>query len=42
MFVRHGIPETLIYDGGPQFRTFDVQQFAKIWGFIHIITNPYW
>ena len=40
-FARHGIPETVISDNGPQFSSRDFQAFAKEWEFIHKTSSPY-
>ena len=34
-FSRHGIPDQLISDNGPQHSSKQFHQFAKEWGFIH-------
>ena len=39
MFARHGIPERLILDNGPQFITTDLARFADQYGFTHITTS---
>ena len=41
IFARHGIPEELISDGGPQFNSSAFEQFAKSWGFQHEMSDPY-
>ena len=40
-FARHGIPERLISDKGPQFSCCHFQQFAILWQFEHITSSPY-
>lgn len=40
-FARHGIPETVISDNGPQFKSREFQAFAKDWEFSHKTTSPY-
>ena len=40
MFVRHGIPEQLILDNGPQFSSTSFAKFAEDYGFTHILTSP--
>ncbi|KAK0148890.1 hypothetical protein N1851_010688 [Merluccius polli] len=40
-FARHGIPETLISDNGPQFSSREFQAFAKEWEFIHRTSSPH-
>ncbi|CAC5408775.1 unnamed protein product [Mytilus coruscus] len=40
IFARHGIPETFISDGGPQYSSFTFKQFAQSYGFRHIMSSP--
>lgn len=40
IFARHGIPETLISDNGPQFSAEVFQRFAEEYGFEHITSSP--
>ena len=40
IFSENGIPETLISDGGPQFRS-EFKEFAQKWGFEHIQSSPH-
>lgn len=39
IFARHGIPEEVVTDNGPQFRS-EFLAFAKDWGFRHITSSP--
>lgn len=39
-FTRHGIPETLIRDNGPQFSSHEFQAFVKQWEFSHKSSSP--
>ena len=39
-FARHGIPDVLISDGGPQFIAEKFQMFSNSWSFQHKITSP--
>ena len=40
-FSRHGIPEILLSDNGPQFVSTDFAAFCDLYGITHI-TSPYW
>uniref|UniRef100_A0A8C5GKQ1 Integrase catalytic domain-containing protein n=1 Tax=Gouania willdenowi TaxID=441366 RepID=A0A8C5GKQ1_GOUWI len=40
MFARHGIPETLITDNGPQFSCREMEHFAKEYCFEHVTSSP--
>ena len=39
IFERHGIPETVISDNGPQYSSAEFSKFAQEWGFAHITTS---
>lgn len=39
-FARHGIPELLITDNGPQFASAKFQDFARQWDFEHRTSSP--
>ncbi|UYV81622.1 K02A2.6-like [Cordylochernes scorpioides] len=39
--LRHGIPETLITDNGPQFISHEFQKFLKTWKVVQITSSPY-
>ena len=39
-FARHGIPETLISDNGPQFTSAEFAAFAAEWDFRHVTSSP--
>ena len=41
MFARHGLPEQLITDNGPQFTSTDFKQFLKGNQIKHILSAPY-
>ncbi|KAB0797405.1 hypothetical protein PPYR_08399 [Photinus pyralis] len=40
IFSRHGIPNLLYTDGGPQFVSNNFQQFVREWGIIHKTSSP--
>ena len=40
IFARHGIPEKLISDNGPQFSAQEFAHFANEWDFRHITISP--
>ena len=39
-FARHGIPDVLISDGGPQYTSSAFKAFSEKWHFQHVITSP--
>ena len=39
-FARHGIPNTVFSDNGPQYSSHKFAEFAKTWGFIHDTSSP--
>ena len=39
-FARHGIPEVLISDNGPQFSCGEFREFAQRWDFQHVTSSP--
>lgn len=41
-FSRHGIPEILFTDNGPQFTSEEFQNFRQKWGFEHRTSSPYY
>ena len=41
IFARHGIPEVVYSDNGPQFQSFVYSQFASAYQFNHITSSPY-
>jgi hypothetical protein len=40
-FARFGVPDLLISDPGPQYRSKEFADFAKAWGFKHVQSSPY-
>ena len=41
IFARHGIPETVLSDRGPQYRSAEFKTFANAYGFHHVTSSPY-
>jgi transposase InsO family protein len=41
-FARHGIPEILLTDNGPQFISVDFASFCGLYSVTHITSSPYW
>ena len=41
-FARHGIPDTLISDNGPQFASAEFAQFTKEWQIEHRTSSPHY
>ena len=39
--ARYGIPDELVFDQGPQFRSHEFHNFAENYGFRHTLTSPY-
>ena len=42
IFARHGIPETVVSDNGPQYSSLEFSQFSQIYNFQHITSSPYY
>ena len=42
VFSRHGIPETVIIDNGPQYDSKEMKEFASTYGFKHVTSSPYY
>ena len=41
IFARHGIPEIVVSDNGPQFSSEAYAQFAEVYQFQHVTSSPY-
>ena len=41
-FTRHGIPEEVRSDNGPQFSSTCFENFAKEWDFKHVTSSPHY
>ena len=39
-WARHGIPDLLVSDNGPQFSSSTFRTFAAAWGFLHVTSSP--
>ena len=42
VFARHGVPELLVSDNGPQYRSAEFRRFAETWNFQHATSSPYY
>ena len=42
VFSRHGIPDTVVSDNGPQYDSKEMKEFASLYGFNHVTTSPYY
>ena len=42
MYARYGVPDTVITDNGPQFASQEFSSFARVWGFVHTTSSPYY
>ena len=42
IFARHGIPDEVRSDNGPQYHSDEFAQFAKDWGFQHSTSSPWY
>ena len=40
IFARHGIPQTVKSDGGPQYSSFEFRKFAEQYSFEHVTSSP--
>ena len=41
IFSRHGIPETLISDNGPQYASQEFTNIARSYNFCHVMSSPH-
>lgn len=41
IFSRHGIPEKVVSDNGPNYASREFAKFAKEWDFMHTTSSPY-
>ena len=41
VFTRHGIPEIVRSDNGPQYDAAEFAKFAKDWEFKHVTSSPF-
>ena len=41
IFARHGIPETVVSDNGPQYCSEMFKEFAREYGFVHVTSSPH-
>ena len=41
IFAKHGIPDVLRSDNGPQYASAAFQEFTRNWEFQHIISSPH-
>ena len=39
-FSRHGIPQTIVTDNGPQFTNREFAKFTKDWELVHVTSSP--
>ena len=41
-FSRHGIPDTVVSDNGPQFSSQEFYEFSLTWEFNHVTSSPHY
>ena len=42
VFSRHGIPDLLISDNGPQYQSHEMKQYSQAYGFMHVTSSPHY
>ena len=42
IFARHGIPDTVVTDNGPQYSSNEFKIFAESYKFFHVTSSPYY
>ena len=42
LFARHGVPDVLVTDNGPQFVSAELASFPKKWKFEHVTSSPHY
>ena len=40
IFARHGVPQEVVSDNGPQFYSWKFKEFTRLYGFTHSMSNP--
>ena len=40
-FARYGVPDTMVTDNRPQFRSHEYEKFAQQWEVVHTTSSPY-
>ena len=42
IFSRHGVPEVMVSDNGPQYSSQEMKEFTSTYGFTHITSSPHY